>query len=279
MNWNNQPEAKQPQVLFIIRGHRNYEIDEIAQRSTWASAESKSQVFWVHGNESNRGTYCEDRRIIVSLEDSRNNMLKKVLEALRFVTMDAQPDLVVLTTTNTYFYVPKVREILAFMVKKEYDLAGHQEVWSHRDRTVITKGSLLKKGNYFMNGAGMLLRPNAYNALLEISCKDYEGIPDDLAISYHFKEKGIPWLHIPRNNLYTSHLFYPSYSHRIKGLNDKHHTSQRMFLIHNFYTAGHFVSICFAFLKIHWHELKTIPIKRRFFPKQYLRRLVNRDLN
>ena len=277
--YNKNEEIRQPQILFLIRGHKDFLEDELTQRQTWAKESPLHQTFWVHGDEKIERPLVKDRQILIPLNDSRLNMLTKVLEAVKFSLSFSNPELIILTTTNTYFHIPRVMNVLEMMKSKEFQLAGHLENWSHRDSTEIMRGKLISKGEQFINGATMLLREQAYRSLTGISPKDYLSVPDDLAISYHFKEVGVAWLHVPRNNMYSSHFFIPKYSHRIKGTNDKGHTSKRMILIHNFYNSTNIYRMCLAYLKLQIAEVANVPLKRLIFPKSYLLRIIKGGFN
>lgn len=270
-------ETGNPQILFLVRGHKDFYEDEVAQAQTWAKENARYQTFWVHGNENVESPMLKDRQILIPLSDSRPNMLAKVIEALKFSLNISNPELVVLTTTNTYFNIPRVLKALQVMKRRDFQLAGHLEQWSHRDPTNIMKGQLISKGDLFINGASMLLREQAFRLLTKIHPGDYIDVPDDLAISYHFKEVQIPWIHVPRNNLYSSHFFVPRYAHRVKGINNKKHTSQRIILIHNIYSSSSFYRKCLAYFRLQIIEIARVPLKRILFPSSYLKRLAKRS--
>lgn len=270
---NQREPSEDRRVLFLIRGHQEFESDELVQKSTWARDSKHVSFYWLHGNECDSKIDLQTRRIYHPFSDTRQNMLRKVIFSIRALASEMKPDLLVLTTTNTYFDCRKIPNMLNEMTCSNIEIAGHTERWSHKDETSDKSLIKIKKGDFFINGASMFLRPNAYKSLISIDLDRYKEIPDDIAITDHLKASNFEILHIKRNNMYQTHIFVPSLVSRVKGTNNLRHTQERMIDLHHYYLTNNRLQRFFIMIKIHLKEITRVEPKRLFSPNKFIRRI------
>lgn len=258
-------------VLILVRSHKDFILDEATQKSTWAKNCENFEIYWLHGDSMSQSLDTRSSRVHQPFPDTRINMLKKVVSSIQLLESH-NPDLIILTTTNTYWNKTKIFHWFECMQSNQMYFAGHVETWSFKDATSDEKLQNIKKGDSFINGATMLLRPEAYRSLLQISLEKYLQIPDDVAISDFLKGCGFRFQNFNRNNMYQSHIFLPNATSRVKGVLTKSHTRDRMNDIHRYYMARNFRQKVISFLYIHYRELRRISTKKLMHPVSFLLR-------
>ena len=88
--------------------------------------------------------------------------------------------------------------------------------------------------------------------------KEYESVPDDVAIGNFLEKKSVKFFKVPRNNITDFKLIWPSPQTRVKSWNNSDLTVKRMKEIHSIYTKKDFNEII-NFTKL---EIKRCQIEK-----------------
>ena len=259
-------------IVFLIRAHESYEyqLDELSQRETWASDEvGEVEIFWLYANPCIKEIEISDRRITLPGNDDMESMLKKVLTGIQYVAEIYNPELIVLTTTNTYWDTKRTKKVLKIMEKSNKQFGGNIIKWIWGDTETI------KNGDFYASGPSMFFRPEAYESLVQLVPTDYIGVWDDAAMSHHLTFMGFELMPIKRSNIFAHHIFVPRSHYRLKGVVKRQHNRDRMRDIHRFYTVR-IVNKPLAYFLIQFRELRRIvnvnPLRIRGIMKRELSR-------
>lgn len=242
-------------IIFLVRAHASfeYQLDEQAQKETWAKQLPQDcKVFWLYGDPTISDSYEQAEKLFVPCVDDMENMLQKVIVAIDYLSTKYSPDLLVLTTTNTYWNLRKTRKLLPIMQKRNYEFSGYFLKWIWGDTEII------RNGDSFVSGASMLLRPSAFDSLKRINLSMYRQVLDDVAISHYLSSNRLAPMPIKRNNLFAHHLFVPRSHSRVKGVVDLQHNRERMRDIDDFYNSKKFPHRLLAYLRLQLRELARI---------------------
>jgi len=240
--------------IYLIRGHhsKEYQLDEIAQRETWArSTGTTDRVFWLYGDESLTDSIELDQRIYVPCVDNMNSMLQKVLLGLKYCINVYNPEFVVLTTTNTFWNIRKARKCLAEIRKSRISFAGYLTKWRWDDTPTI------KTGDLYVSGRSMIFHRDALQSLNFMNVEDYEGPYDDAAISHYLMSKRIMPKNIKRNDFSSNHLFFPHSHIVVKGVLRRQDNRDRMHEIDMFFRKKGLKKI-FSYVTVHIREMRRV---------------------
>jgi hypothetical protein len=259
-------------IVFLIRAHASceYQLDEASQRETWANVEAEGvNIFWIFADPSIKEIEINDRRVIVPGYDDIENMLKKVLTGIQLVAEIYNPELIVLTTTNTYWDIQRTKKVLKIMEKLNKQFGGNIIKWIWGDTQTI------KNGDFYASGPSMFFRSKAYESLMQLDPSDYVGLWDDAAISHHLSLMGFELMPIKRSNIFAHHIFVPRSHYRLKGVIKRQHNRDRMSDIHKFYTTKG-IEKAIAYFLIQFRELRRVasvnPLRIRSVLKRELSR-------
>lgn len=236
-------------VLALSTLDSEFQLDESAQRRTWAREDSKEvKVIWVRGGGSH---FYEDgdRNLVVPAPEDFGSILAKTLLAIEWINTNLNPDVIVRSNTSSYFQLDKLKKVVNKFQQNQEDFGGYFESYN---------------SERFVNGAGIFLKRSAIEALSQMNPNDWIDIPDDVAISRYLFNHGLKASSLRRNNLAYHHFFFPSHHSRVKGWSNRELTRSRMELIHKFYSSGSLITkiyIYWKLLKLEITQSKLTPYK------------------
>jgi len=239
-------------VLALSTLDTEYQLDESAQRRTWAREDSKEvKVIWVRGGGSH---FYEDgdRNLVVPASEDFGSILAKTLLAIEWINTNLNPDVIVRSNTSSYFQLDKLKRVVNKFQQNQEDFGGYFETYN---------------SERFINGAGIFLKRSAIEALTQMNPSDWVNIPDDVAISRYLLHRGLKAASLKRNNLAYHHFFFPSHHSRVKGWSNRKLTRSRMELIHEFYSSGSQITKIY----IYWRLLKLEITQSKLTPHKVLK--------
>lgn len=220
-------------LIFLVIASEDsiHQQDLLTQQETWAHALPDGvSVFWLRGHEEDTFR-LEGNTLYVPCLELYGNILEKTILGMKYLVDNLNFDVIVRTNVSTYF---NVEMTLSELRKTRYrgDFFG-----GYIDKS---------KGGYFgrsesqdyISGTGIFLSRGAARKLASLDFKEYTGIPDDVAISHYLEESGLRKVRMSRNNLGSTHIFIPSYYIRAKSSAVSSLASNRMRMIHIYFTAG-----------------------------------------
>lgn len=223
-------------VIFLVIASEDpvHQNDLEIQRRTWASSmPSDSRVIWLRGSEGNTATMDGDT-LFVPCKERYENILEKTILGIRYVIDNLDFDVLIRTNVSTYFDINRLtREFEKKIYLKPF-------VGGYIDKT---------KGNYFGNrrafeyisGTGIFLSKDAAFTLSQLKLDEFRASPDDVAISHYLSAKGVRLVRMNRNNLASTHLFFPCFFTRAKSSVDSSLAGKRMVLLHEYFTSQTFL--------------------------------------
>jgi hypothetical protein len=215
--------------LVLASETRINQADLLMQKKTWARKDSGSSIIvWVRG-QINGAQKFKDRELTVETPELTENILEKTKLAINWISLNFQPDFIVRTNVSTYFDIAEMEKFLEAHLDSSADFLGYPEYTGNKLR-------FIGPGFCFFSGTGLILSKRGYSALLEINSKEYEGIPDDVAMSHFLNRQGLISKKIHRSNLGYTHLFIPHRFIRLKSSESALLTQSRFVLVHEFYT-------------------------------------------
>lgn len=253
-------------VIFLVIASENpvHQQDLEIQRRTWASSvDSGSKVIWLRGSESIVAT-MEDDTLFVPCKELYENILEKTILGIRYVIENYDFDVLVRTNVSTYFDSTRLTHELE---KKIY---SKPFVGGYLDKT---------NGNYFGNrrafeyisGTGIFLSRSVAFTLSQLNSDEFRNSPDDVAISHYLSTKGVRLVRMNRNNLASTHIFFPSFFTRAKSSADSSLAGRRMVLIHEYFTSSELlnrIKITYKIFKLEISAFLTHPEpKIRYFQR------------
>lgn len=219
-------------VIFLVIASEDpiHERDLATQKRTWASSLPPNyRVIWLRGSRGD-DYFLDGNTLYVPCLEVHSNILKKTILGARFILNNFDVDILIRTNVSTYFSLPKVQHELS---KKFYRMPF---VGGYIDKT---KGGYFGKSTAFdyISGTGMFFSKEAVALLSEMDSSDYLSIPDDVAITEYILNRNVPLIRMHRNNLGSTHLFFPSYFTRAKSSTDSTLASKRMLLLFKYFST------------------------------------------
>jgi hypothetical protein len=252
-------------LLFLVLagGGTEHLRDEAAQRETWAGDDSdRHSVIWLRAGARNQFDH-ESRTLYVPSNESE--LLKKTVLAVDWALENMEFDAIVRTNVSSFFVIDTLIGKLHMRHFNSNSFGGHLH-YKKSPRTDST-------GNFFISGTGIFLGKNAAWLLSKIPLKEYESIPDDIAITeYLNKFLDLNIISIPRLSLSNHHFFFTSCFIRCKSSWNDSLASERMRLLNSYFSVeGRLEKILFA-LRIYCFEIKNCRFSL-FAPLRYLNRI------
>jgi len=260
----NPPNPKQTTIILCLYSPTHapeYVSDYSAQCETWASSIPETlKVFWVVGNPEISSAFIRNNLLYVKCIDS--DILKKTLEALRFVNSSFKYDYVVRTNTSTYFCVDSLHRLIQKLSRSEVDFAGFPLGISLRKR---------RNFGIYCSGAGLVLSHKAGEYLANVPI-GHSNFPDDVAISKLLSER-FGTFYIGRSDLEFMPFFWKTWMVRAKNPLNSFSTAQYMYLLHHFFTSSGFKKRCKSYLSLYFLASDNLSKLEPFFP-QYSRKFL-----
>jgi len=231
-------------IVFLILASNTAvnEDDFRMQQKTWAREDTgNTLIVWVRGQNYGDQKF-HNRELTVEIPESTENILEKTKLAINWISSNFQPDFIIRTNVSTYFNIIEMEKFLEVNLNSDVDFFGYPEYTGAKIR-------FIDPGFCFFSGTGLILSKRGYLALAEINSKDYEGIPDDVAISHFLNQHGLISRKIHRGNLGYTRLFIPHRFIRLKSSESALLTQSRFVLVHEFYTRrgiSHYIRVQLA---------------------------------
>jgi len=204
------------------------QADLLMQKKTWAEKDTGSSlVVWVRGQNYGCQKFI-DRELTVDIPESTENILEKTRLAINWISLNLCPDYIIRTNVSTYFDMDEMEKFLFANADSGVDYFGYPEYTG-------TKLQFIASGFCFFSGTGLILSKRGYLTLAEINSKNYECIPDDVAMSHYLGLHGLNSRKIHRGNLGYTHLFIPHRFIRLKSSELATLTQSRFTLVHEYY--------------------------------------------
>lgn len=210
------------------------EQDLTTQKKTWATSNSgEIKVIWLRGYNGSDFIFDGETLFAPCLE-LYENILEKTILGVKYLLDHVEFDVLVRTNVSTYFNLGLTQAKLKNNSFRRDFYGGYIDK---------SKGGYFgrKKSQDYISGTGIFLSKNAAQELSKLDFKMYRGIPDDVAISHFLELSGIQRIRMPRNNLSSTHIFFPSYYIRAKSSSDSTLATRRMILIHDFFSRDKFI--------------------------------------
>lgn len=220
-------------VVFLVIASEDavHQTDLEIQRQTWAaSLPSDFRVIWLRGSEEKVATIHGDT-LFVPCRELYENILKKTILGLRYIVENIDFDILVRTNVSTYFDCKRLFHELSRNIYSKPFFGGYIDK---------TKGGYFdnRRASEYISGTGIFLSREAAMALYYLNPDVYNGIPDDVAISNYLSSQNFFRIRMHRNNLASTHLFFPSYFTRTKSSVDSSLASKRMLLLNQYFATN-----------------------------------------
>lgn len=252
-------------ILIIAGGGEIHEIDELAQRQTWAKSPAEGvEVIWLRGRPGSEFIF-EDRTLYVPCENNFSSILQKTVLGIQWVELNRSFDLLIRSNTSTYF---NLADFNLSNFKYQLDSVGGTFETSRKSFASFPKGYR------YLNGSGLYLGRTAISALTGMNPQEFIGIPDDLAIHSFFESVGFKFYEVPRNNLDLHHIFVPRTQVRVKSWSKPELTISRMGLVHEY-----FQSLFFSERLVRWWLIELNEISNSRISFKSIRNFLFRQVN
>jgi hypothetical protein len=219
-------------IIFLVIASEDpiHQADLLTQRLTWASnPPSNCRIIWLRGSDRD-DCFLDGDTLYVPCPELYSNILEKTILGIRFALENFSFDILIRTNVSTYFDLKRLQRELS------KDFYSRLFVGGYVDKT---KGGYFGKSIPFdyISGTGIFLSTGAAQILSSLNSASFAGIPDDVAITEFSLQQNIPLVRMHRNNLGSTHLFFPSYFTRAKSSTDSALASKRMRLLHMYFSA------------------------------------------
>lgn len=220
-------------VIFLVIASQDpvHQADLEVQRLTWASSiPSDSRVIWLRGSESSVAK-LSDCTLYVPCLELYTNILEKTILGIRFILENFDFDILIRTNVSTYFDFDRLSRELNRKFYTESFVGGYVDK---------TNGKYFNsnKSMEYISGTGIFLSKTAAISLSKMDLENFKNFPDDVAISHYLASQNIPLVRMHRNNVASSHLFFPSFFTRTKSSADPSLAGKRMILLHEYFSSG-----------------------------------------
>lgn len=208
--------------LIIASNNREHLQDEQTQRITWAQDQS-IRVIWLRGGKSTNFEE-EERTLYVEIEDVYPNILAKTLLGVEWCLKNLEFDFLVRANVSSYFDIPATRKMLHKYRASEDLFGGHMDFIQDATRKSLQ--------NLFVNGGALFFSRITATRLLTMKSKDWELLPDDLAITQYLLRSGVTPLEFPRGNVANTGILTKKPYYRMKSSSNPRMATLRMTQVH-----------------------------------------------
>jgi hypothetical protein len=249
-------------ILIVASNQSENESDLKSQKETWIkSCDASVSILYLRGWDKNIYQLNQDV-LFVPVKEEYSNILEKTILGMQFALKNFDFDILVRSNVSTYF---ETKRLVTELNRAIYDGSF---VGGYFDKS---KDLSFYKGRSFeyISGTGIFLSRDAVVELSQMNPKKYTGIFDDLAIFDFLKNKNFKMVRMARNNLFSTHLFIPTFTIRLKNTHNSKSASKRMFLIHKYFIAENISSRILAYLSVQLNEISEF-LSHPDFPFKYL---------
>lgn len=254
--------------LALAGGSAGHDMHQEAQMETWADGEYQNcTVLWMRGDPNIESPRLEGRNLILPVEESFENLLRKTILGVRWVLENLEFDYLVRTNTSNYFHLPLVESSLAKHLTSNPICIGVRARW---------KGKICGKKWFhsYISGAGIIINKRAAELLANFPESEYLRIPDDVAIGHYLKANHTKFKKIRRSNVTDFKPLWLAPQVRVKSWQNEIVTTQRMHEIDRIYTSRTEAELKFNYFNFFHEEIlrakKEMPRKVTILKLQYL---------
>jgi hypothetical protein len=200
----------------------------MSQIQTWAYSDSENvSILWLRGWDENHFK-LDGRDLYVPCKEEYAKILEKTILGTKFILSEFDFDILIRSNVSTYFDLKSLERELS---RRQYrtDFYG-----GYVDKT---KGSYFggSTSQEYLSGTGIFMSRRYSEILSLLNWRDFENIPDDVAISEFFRQKGLRRFRMKRNNLSSTHIFLPNFYTRTKSSTDSSLAGKRMHLLRQYF--------------------------------------------
>lgn len=236
-------------ILIIASNQPEHELDLQSQKNTWVKTCSDSvSVIFLRGWDEQRYQF-DNGVLFVPIQETHSNILEKTILGLKYVLHNIDFDVLVRSNVSTYFETNKLIKELSNSKYRGSFVGGYFD--KSKDSNFYFKNSF-----EYISGTGIYLSKDAVKELSNLDSNNYVGISEDLAIFNYLKNSGFRIIRMTRNNLFSTHIFIPTYNIRLKNSFNSQSASQRMLLVHNFFMAKNLLLKTLAYFEIQINEIR-----------------------
>jgi hypothetical protein len=268
---------KKNKTLFMILGSDAPEnqMDLKMQRETWLNELLPNQKYLVIRGSNQESARLQEDNLLLPVIESYENILRKTLLGFHWALENTDFEVLIRTNVSTYFPVKLVDKEVEVIEPSSHFFGGYiDECWipGNPDRKKIS----------FVAGTAIVLTRPTVELLCQSNLGEITELPDDVAISIAINNLRIPAQNFKRNNLGSSHFFYPKFQIRVKTSSVSHLASKRMKNVHEYFQAANLIDKYYCYLKISINEMKyvTTDINQLFtffgFVAHQIKRLVTK---
>lgn len=227
------------------------QCDLATQELTWyRRIPADSKVIILRGHDSEKFDF-DGKTLFVPCPESYENILQKTLLGLSWVLMNFDFELIIRSNVSTYFNVSELDNILLLFNPGSFQIGGFVET-SH-----FNTGTC-RKGEPFVTGTGIYLTQTSARVLIEMNFCDFQGMPDDLAISRFLIGRGAKIQRCPRVNLHSTHILINGFQTRLKSSEISDLASKRMLALSDYSSQTTFLGKLFSYLRFCKLEITSI---------------------
>ena len=235
-------------ILYLIIASNDpiHIQDEITQRKTWAN-ESQSEVIWLRGGTDEYFNQ-ESRTLYVKIDEDYKNILSKTILGVKWCIKNVDFDILIRGNVSTYFAISKIRRHFKKLNVKDDLLGGHIDFMSIESRSL--------DDSLFINGGAIFLTRKAAISLTNLNVQEWDGWPDDFAISRYLITHGVSLSQIPRCSLSATGFFSNRIYYRLKSSNNSKMASMRMLNIHKYFENPRILYKLYQLILLEINEIK-----------------------
>lgn len=240
-------------ILIIASNDPEHELDLQSQKNTWIrTCNANVSVIILRGWEEKKYHY-ENGELFVPIQEGYSNILAKTILGIKYIFENIDFDILVRSNVSTYFETDRLVQELSHVKYIGSFVGGYFD--KSKDKNFYFKASF-----DYISGTGIYLSKDAAKTLLNLDPEDYTGVFDDLAIFDFLKKSEFRIIRMTRNNLFSTHIFIPTYNIRLKNTFNSHSASRRMQLVHDFFMARNLIFKCVAYFKIQKNEIREFVV-------------------
>ena len=236
-------------ILIIASNDPEHEADFEIQNKTWVSKCHKDvSVMYLRGWDQAYFYFEKEKNVLfVPIPEAYSNILSKTILGIKYILDNFEFDILVRSNVSTYFETHRLVRELNHPIYCGSFFGGYFDK---------SKNSNFNNGNSFeyISGTGLYFSKDIATILSELDPEFYTDVFDDLAIFDFLKNKDLKLIRMARNNLFSTHLFIPTFNIRLKNSFDSKSASRRMQLVHNFFYNEDILSKFLAYFKIQLNE-------------------------
>lgn len=232
--------------LIIASDNPEHQIDESAQKKTWANSE-RDNCIWLRGGSTNTFD-CEKHQLIVQVKDDYEHILEKTIKGISWCLKNLDFEYLVRANVSSYFRVDLIRREFKKWHNNKSKFGGNFDFINDNTKTL--------RERMFINGGAIFLNQRACEELVDLNPEDFRGVPDDYAISHFLMRRDITPQHVRRGNLALTSIFSLRPYYRLKSSNLSSMASNRMYALHRLFRETTIINKFLAFVMLHLLELK-----------------------